>query len=197
MTREEPTEGQFLNPSIFNHQPTISLPVSGMTCAACSARVQRALETAPGVEEASVNLMTNCATVSYDPQATTPEQLVETIRSTGYGAELPAPGTVPEDWVTGQDAVRAREVSDLRRKFQVSATAAVLVMILTMPLAQGGSVDPFMRIMMPASKTLARLVPGLYALSPDALRFLLLALTVPVGTFTPEPGPLSGITAPT
>ncbi len=70
----------------------ITIPVSGMTCAACQANVQRALEQAPGVRTASVNLMTHQATVAYDGNATTPEALVEAIRDTGFDAELPAPG---------------------------------------------------------------------------------------------------------
>jgi Cu+-exporting ATPase len=68
-----------------------TIPVSGMTCAACSARVQRTLERREGVSAASVNLMTGAATVTYDPGATTPDALVDAIRATGYGAELPRP----------------------------------------------------------------------------------------------------------
>ena len=72
----------------------LTIPVQGMTCAACSARVQRTLERTPGVSAANVNLMTGSATVSYDPAGTTPERLVEAIRDTGYGAELPDAGCV-------------------------------------------------------------------------------------------------------
>ena len=54
----------------------ITLPVEGMTCAACQATVQRALTKAPGVEKAAVNLMTNEATVNYDPSATSPAAIV-------------------------------------------------------------------------------------------------------------------------
>src|SRR5215210_7523989 len=77
----------------------ISLPVSGMTCAACQARVQRALAAEPGVIDASVNLMTRTAAVRYDPTAVTPPRLVEAIRATGYDAELPSPetGATPAD----------------------------------------------------------------------------------------------------
>ena len=64
-----------------------TIPVTGMTCAACSGRVQRALEKSPGVASASVNLMTGAATVSFDPDATSPERLVDTIRATGYGSD--------------------------------------------------------------------------------------------------------------
>src|SRR6266550_3729959 len=68
----------------------ISIPVTGMTCAACQARVQRALASSPGVEEASVNLLLHNATVEFDPSATSPEQLVAAIRDTGYDAAVPA-----------------------------------------------------------------------------------------------------------
>ena len=43
---------------------TFTIPVSGMTCAGCSSKVQRTLETAPGVTEANVNLMTGSATIT-------------------------------------------------------------------------------------------------------------------------------------
>ena len=69
----------------------VDIPVQGMTCAACQARVQRALQRQPGVVDASVNLMMQNATVPYDPAVTRPEALVEAIRDTGYGAELPRP----------------------------------------------------------------------------------------------------------
>ena len=105
-----------------------TIPVTGMTCAACSGRVQRTLEKTPGVAEASVNLMTGAATVAYDPVVTTPDRLVDTIRSTGYGAELPLPEESGEELLDAQDEARAAEVRDLRRKFVLSAAAAALTM---------------------------------------------------------------------
>ena len=70
---------------------TITLPVGGMTCAACQAHVSRALNEAPGVERASVNLMTNEATVVYDPRLASPTSLVAAVEATGYSAQVPAP----------------------------------------------------------------------------------------------------------
>ena len=58
-----------------------SLQISGMTCAACQARVQKALAGAPGVVDASVNLMTAEAAVSFDPAVASPEALLERVRS--------------------------------------------------------------------------------------------------------------------
>ncbi len=112
---------------------TCSISVSGMTCAACSSRVQRTLETTPGVHDASVNLMTGTATVAFDPAAVTPGGLVEVIRDTGYGADLPLPDASAEELFGAQDAERAAEVADLWRKFGVSLVAGIAAMLLSMP----------------------------------------------------------------
>ncbi len=59
--------------------------VTGMTCAACSTRVQRRLGKAEGVQEASVNLTTEKATVYYDPAVITPDKLFDLVTDLGYG----------------------------------------------------------------------------------------------------------------
>ena len=113
---------------------TVTLPVSGMHCAACQARVQRVLETTPGVEQAGVNLLLNSATVTFDPARTSPERLVETVRGTGYGSELPAP---VQD-LAGEEAERERlageESRNLWRKALVSLALGGLTMVLSMPM---------------------------------------------------------------
>jgi Cu+-exporting ATPase len=162
---------------------TATIPVSGMTCAACSSRVQRTLEKTPGVSSAHVNLLTSSATVDFDPAATTTELLVNAIRSTGYGAELPLAGESPEELLETQDVLRAEEITGLRRKVVVSMVAAVLTMILSMPLAamsSGSMGDPLMRFMMPLAEWMRQVAPGMDRVSPDAWRYLLLGLTLPV-----------------
>jgi Cu+-exporting ATPase len=64
----------------------VSIPVTGMTCAACAVRVQRRLEARAGVRDAVVNFGTERATVAYDPAATDAAGLVEAIRAAGYDA---------------------------------------------------------------------------------------------------------------
>src|SRR3954471_797266 len=93
----------------------IVIPVSGMTCAACEARVQRALTRAPGVEDASVNLMMQNATVRFDPAAASPSSLVEAIRATGYGAELPR-DTSAFDEQEALDRRQTEEFVELKHK---------------------------------------------------------------------------------
>ncbi len=75
----------------------IELPVTGMTCAACSRNVERALGKAEGVDEASVNLATERASISYDPARVKPQALIERIQKAGYNVatgtiELPVTG---------------------------------------------------------------------------------------------------------
>lgn len=74
-------------------QETVNIAVTGMTCAACQSHVRKALEETPGVSQAAVNLMSGEATVVFDPAKTGHAALVESIRKTGYGAELPTEET--------------------------------------------------------------------------------------------------------
>jgi copper chaperone CopZ len=61
---------------------TLDVPVQGMHCAACAARIESALAKAPGVARAGVNFATGRATVAYDPAATSPEALRDVARTT-------------------------------------------------------------------------------------------------------------------
>jgi Cu+-exporting ATPase len=65
----------------------IKLPIEGMTCASCVARVEKALKRVPGVGSAAVNLATETATVSL-AEGAAPETLVAAIRDAGYEARL-------------------------------------------------------------------------------------------------------------
>jgi len=111
---------------------TITFPVTGMTCAACQSRVQRALEAEPGVLDATVNLVTRSAAVRYDPAAISPERLVDAVRATGYDAELPAS---EEDVLAEQLVSVAPEVAEARKltaRAVVSVLAGVFAMSISM-----------------------------------------------------------------
>ncbi len=64
----------------------LTIPVAGMTCAACAVRIQRKLERGEGVEDAVVNYGTERATVSYDPAVADAAALVGMVRAAGYEA---------------------------------------------------------------------------------------------------------------
>jgi Cu+-exporting ATPase len=165
----------------------VDIPVSGMTCAACQARVQRRLAREPGVQDAAVNLMTRTASVTYDPAEASPQSLVDAIRATGYGADLPVDRSVLEEQ-EATDRAYAEEYRDLRRKAAVSITVGIVAMIVSMPLmapvghdGMTGSSDPFMRWASAAlSPVVQRAMPWLYAIDTRVLSFALLAATAAI-----------------
>ena len=115
-------------------EEAISFPVTGMTCAACQARVQRALAAEPGVIDASVNLLTNSAAVRYDAAAVSPERLIKAVRATGYDAELPAVEPSALGATSQQEEAEVSEARSLAIKAAVSLLAGVIGMILSMAL---------------------------------------------------------------
>src|SRR6185436_6095953 len=111
---------------------SVRIPVSGMTCAACSARVQRALEKEPGVEQANVNLMMKTATVSFDAAAVTPARRVDAIKATGYGAALASPDQTAFAEQEARDRDQEREFHELKRKAFASGAVGAAIMIASM-----------------------------------------------------------------
>ncbi|MEX2527926.1 MAG: heavy metal translocating P-type ATPase [Gemmatimonadota bacterium] len=161
----------------------LELAVTGMTCAACSARVQRVLDKEAGVSGASVNLMMRSATLAYDPGATSPERLITLIQDAGYGAEIPA-HTGQREALEERDRESAAEVRYFGVRSGVSLVAASVGMIISMPVmhahaGHGPSADPLMawstRVLDP---WVERLFPWLYRVDPTALTWLLFAMTV-------------------
>jgi Cu+-exporting ATPase len=66
----------------------IDIPVTGMSCAACSTRVQNTLSGLKGVESAAVNLAAEKATIMYNPSETSVDEFTKTIKDLGYGVSL-------------------------------------------------------------------------------------------------------------
>jgi Cu+-exporting ATPase len=112
------------------------IPIEGMSCASCVARIEQGLTESPGVVRASVNLATEKATIDYQPDATTPLQLANTIEDLGYHAVLaPAGGQSPSATGTGTAQTRSQSPSQhsaLSTELRVSAVLAGLVMLLGM-----------------------------------------------------------------
>jgi P-type Cu+ transporter len=170
----------------------IDIPVTGMTCAACSARIQRVLQKHPGVADANVNLMMNTATVEFDPQVVTPDRLVDAIRETGYGAELSTPGQDAFTEQEARDRAAADEYSELRTRAIVSGAIGAVAMVVSMPLmshlASGGhgheGGDPFMgAVMNVLDPVFRRATPWLYEIPPAAISWALLLVTLFVMTW--------------
>ena len=101
----------------------VVIPIQGMTCAACSRAVERALGKLEGVEEASVNLATERASVTYDPNLVRLPQIREAIVKAGYKPlEIQR-----ESQADANRERREKEISTMWTKFIVS-------LIFTVPL---------------------------------------------------------------
>ncbi len=168
----------------------LALNVSGMTCAACQGRVQRALEQTPGVLGASVNLLTGDASVTYDPARITPDAVAEAVRTTGYGADVPAPFRTAAGEQAERDRALAEEYRSLRLKAGVSLVIGLLAMLVSMPImsahahAVGAAGDPFMRwVAERLDPTLSAALPWLYAIDHLVLLKALLVATTGVILF--------------
>src|SRR4051812_1144351 len=68
----------------MEERASCELPIQGMTCASCVRRVERALLGVSGVAEATVNLVTERATVRFDATQATPRMLADAIEKAGY-----------------------------------------------------------------------------------------------------------------
>src|SRR5256712_5505748 len=119
---------------------TLTIPIEGMSCASCVAKIEHGLRAVPGVSRAAVNLATEQATVEYQPGVTDPTAIAETIRSLGYMPVLPAAAPLtPAPSLQGrgtdrEDRKERKEAAyrELKRRFWVAAALSVPVMLLGM-----------------------------------------------------------------
>ncbi len=116
---------------------SLTLPVIGMTCASCVARVERTLKAVEGVREASVNLATEKVTITYDPATAPIDRLVTAVDDAGYQLVLPAPRDTSGANIEGNSAGKTpvnggSEFTSLRRQLLISILISVPVMFLSM-----------------------------------------------------------------
>ncbi len=117
-----------------------AIPIAGMTCAACSARIEKVLSRLSGVESASVNLAAEKATVRYNPAQIRLGQIRDAIRRTGYEPlETPKTSRAQE-----QRARKQRELRVQKIKLIVAAIFALPVFYLAMGPMAGLPVPAFL-----------------------------------------------------
>ena len=106
----------------------VTIPIGGMSCAACAQRIEKALRKIDGVETVSVNFATEKATISYDTQKTRISAIKQVIEKTGYKPlEISKTEAVDEDKVRKQ-----KEIRTLWVKFIVSTTFGLPLLYIAM-----------------------------------------------------------------
>lgn len=109
-------------------QEKVELKIGGMTCASCSARIEKKLNQLQGVEKAAVNLATEKAWVEYNPSQIKVSEMLNAVRSLGYEAQLAEKVTVDRE-----KELREKEIRNLKLSLAISAIVSsplLLAMIL-------------------------------------------------------------------
>jgi P-type Cu+ transporter len=150
---EELGYGAQLEPRLEKGIRKTSVLVGGMTCAACVRRVENALQSVPGVENAAVNLATSRATIVYSPRLEDWSAIRGAIEQAGYEYL----GVYQEEAGDPAEAARLKEIAGLRRKVAAGAVFSVLIM----------------------AGTMQHFFPILHAVSRQVMLYILLVLTTP------------------
>jgi Cu+-exporting ATPase len=104
--------------------------VTGMTCAACSAHVEKAVAKIPGVEETSVSLMTNSMQVTYDEKQVGSEEIIDAVVQAGYGASVA--GMQREKTQKSATALAEEEQKKVGRRLVTSLLLLIPLMYVAM-----------------------------------------------------------------
>ncbi|MCS6882850.1 MAG: heavy metal translocating P-type ATPase [Oscillochloridaceae bacterium] len=166
----------------------IELPITGMTCASCSARVEKALKRIPGVLDASVNLAAERASVVFSPASVSYAELRAAVEQAGYGVIAPSEIGVPPEDV--EAAARAAEVRRKQRQLLVGVALGLPLFVLSMA-RDVGLIEPWLfgralearqlmeRVMGPDTE-MGHAYPAFY----DLWNWIFLILATPVQFFS-------------
>ena len=116
--------------------------ISGMSCAACSARVEKAVLALGGVESCSVSLLTNSMQVSG---SAAPSEIVKAVEAAGYGARLRgegAEGARRDPAAENREALEDKETPRLKKRLIISAALLLVLMYFSMGHMMAGFPAP-------------------------------------------------------
>ena len=117
--------------------------VSGMTCSACSAHVEKAVCRLDGVAEVNVSLLTNSMQVTYDEDAASSEAIIAAVKNSGYGASLPqAAGTAAP--AVRQEDVMAGELAQMKHRMVWSFAFLIPLFYISMGHMMGAPLPGFL-----------------------------------------------------
>lgn len=104
--------------------------VTGMTCSACSARIEKNINKTEGIIEANVNLLSNSMTVKYDESLLTEGDIIKVVQNTGYGAS--SAERKKEAVNTDQKSDAENEFIEMKKRLIISFMFAIPLLYLAM-----------------------------------------------------------------
>lgn len=105
--------------------------VTGMTCSACSAHVEKAVSKLEGVSGVNVNLLGGTMQVDYDPAAQSPDSIIAAVVDSGYGAQIPGKAGKKEAAAAGVPSME-EELKGMKRRLIVSFVFLIPLFYLSM-----------------------------------------------------------------
>lgn len=111
--------------------------ITGMSCSACSSKIQKNIASSPGVQNAEVNLLTNSMTVDYDEKAITDGDIINKVENLGYGASIPGKAEKRE-------AKPDDEIKKLKTRLIASIGFLIPLMYVSMGHMVGLPLPPFL-----------------------------------------------------
>lgn len=102
--------------------------ITGMTCAACSARIEKSVGKLSGMNEVAVNLLKNSMTVTYDDSVLSTRTIIDTVVKAGYGASL-------KDEAKGKSAAKKETVNIAKEQYEQIKKRLILSIVFTVPLS--------------------------------------------------------------
>jgi len=108
---------------------TQKFEVTGMTCSACSARIEKNMNKTDGVIEASVNLLTNSMIVKYDESVLSVDEIIKVVENTGYGA---SPVQDKKKEVKSQAKDDKSEIREMKKRVIISLIFAAPLFYISM-----------------------------------------------------------------
>lgn len=145
------------------HMRTEVYDIKGMTCASCSAAVERVTRKLEGVESSQVNLATNKMNITYDETRLTPEQIIAKIQRAGFDAEQ------FHEKQKEEEQAEALETEEARHKIKRRLTVSIILALPLLYLSMGH--------MLPVTLPL----PGALDMHENPLNFALAQLVLTVG----------------
>jgi len=115
-----------------NSLKKITVPIEGMTCASCVARVEKSISKLEGIQNVSVNLATEKATFEYEPAKVSYDDIVKNVESAGYKMSRLYRDEKPASHQAGIEANKTEDKSDYEIQLKKDFITAL---ILTIPIA--------------------------------------------------------------
>ena len=107
--------------------------ITGMTCSACSSRIEKSVAKLPGIQEVSVNLLKNSMVASYDESVLDTAGIVQAVEKAGYGA-FPQISSGIQNKSRTENRTTKPEVSTAQAEYKQMKQRLLLSALFTIPL---------------------------------------------------------------